>query len=67
MTVFYKNRIYIFEFKVVRDEKEKGKALAQIKERKYWEKYPSDEIYIVGVEFEPDSRNIVGFEWERII
>ena len=67
MTVLYKGKAYIFEFKVVRDKKEKGLTLAQIKERKYWEKYPSDEIYIIGVEFDPDSRNIVGFEWERVI
>ncbi len=66
MTVQYRDRIYIFEFKVVRDEKERGSALTQIKERRYWEKYSAREIYLIGVEFEPDERNIVGFEWEKL-
>ena len=82
MTVLYKNRAYIFEFKVVsstewrrkranrkktRRSKEKS-ALSQIKEKKYWEKYEdiADEIYIIGVEFEPKKRNIVSFKWEKI-
>ena len=44
------------------------KALLQIKEKRYWEKYEGsvDEIYIIGVEFEPERRNITGFEWEKI-
>ena len=66
MTVFYKDRIYIFEFKVVKDEREKGKALAQIKERRYWEKYSASEVYLIGVEFDPEKRNIVAFEWEKL-
>jgi RecB family endonuclease NucS len=37
MTMIGKNRIYIIEFKVDKAEEE---ALAQIKSRKYYEKYP---------------------------
>jgi len=68
MTVFFKDRIYIFEFKVVGRDEESGTALAQIKERKYWEKYKetAKEIYIIGVEFEPEKRNIVGFYCEKV-
>ncbi len=68
MTVLYKKRAYVFEFKVVMDERERGSALAQIKEKKYWEKYEdiSDEIYIIGVEFEPQEMNITAFEYEKI-
>ena len=67
MTVLYKDRVYIFEFKVVRGELERGNALSQIRGRKYWEKYSVREVYLVGVEFEPEERNIVGFEWERLM
>ena len=66
MTVLYNGRAYIFEFKVVRDEKEKGKAIAKIKERRYWEKYSVQEIYLIGIEFAPERRNISAFEWEKL-
>jgi len=29
-------------------------------------KETAKEIYIIGVEFEPEKRNIVRFEWERV-
>ncbi len=66
MTVQYKDRAYIFEFKVVRDENGRGSALTQIKERRYWEKYSVSEVYLIGVEFDPERRNIVSFEWEKL-
>ncbi len=66
MTVLYKGRAYIFEFKVVRSEKDKGTALSQIKQKRYWEKYTASDVYLIGVEFEPKERNIVGFEWEKL-
>jgi len=55
--------LYIFEFKV----NKKG-ALAQIKEKNYPQKYQTkfSDIFIVGVEFDSKSRNIVHYEWERI-
>ena len=65
MTVQYKGKAYIFEFKVVRDERNMGTALVQIKQKRYWEKY-TGEVYLIGVEFEPETRNIVCFEWEKI-
>ncbi|HEK25710.1 MAG TPA: hypothetical protein ENO33_04945, partial [Hydrogenobaculum sp.] len=42
--------------------------LKQIKEKKYYEKYLSEdkEIYIVGIEFLEEQRNIINFGWERI-
>jgi len=63
LSVFIANKIYIFEFKV----NEKG-ALEQIKEKAYFNKYLSSErdIYIVGVEFDSKSRNIVGYAWEKV-
>ncbi len=42
--------------------------LKQIKERGYYKKYINNynEIYIVGVEFNSEERNLIKCEWERI-
>ena len=63
LSVFIENKIYIFEFKV-----DKKGALEQIKEKEYFNKYPSGdkEIYIIEVEFDSKRRNVVKYEWERI-
>ncbi len=66
MTVLYKGKAYIFEFKVVRDKKDKGKALAKIKQKRYWQKYTTSDVYLIGVEFDPKKRNIVGFDWKKL-
>ncbi|MCD6273445.1 MAG: ATP-binding protein [Deltaproteobacteria bacterium] len=71
LTVKLNRNIYLIEFKVVELDKNKGNALAQIKTGKYYEKYMalpgSDyEIFLIGVEFSRDERNIVNFEWERM-
>ncbi len=57
------NSIIIIEFKV--DSKD---ALSQIKEMKYYERYLDDKkpIYLVGIEFSKEQRNIVGFEYEVV-
>ncbi|MCL0067463.1 PD-(D/E)XK nuclease domain-containing protein [Peptococcaceae bacterium] len=59
ITCFIEDKIYIIEFKVIK--REKGSALSQIKERKYYEKYASEgkEIYLVGMEFSEREKNIV--------
>ncbi|WP_461871480.1 AAA family ATPase [Hydrogenobaculum sp.] len=66
LTAFMENKIYIIEFKVV--DKPSEDPLKQIKEKKYYEKYLSEdkEIYIVGIEFLEEQRNIINFGWERI-
>jgi len=67
MTVFYEDRVYIMEFKVVELEGE-GKAIAQLKEKRYWEKYTdkAGRIYLIGVEFSREARNIVEFDVEEV-
>lgn len=64
LTVFIDDIIYIFEFKV----NKKG-ALEQIKQKDYFQKYLSSnkDIYIIGVEFDSKSRNVVKYEWERVL
>ena len=56
------NSIYIFEFKLSGTKEE---ALAQIKNKKYYEKYldKGKDIYLVGVEFK--DRNIGDFIIEK--
>ncbi len=67
MAVLVKDRCYLFEFKVVELEGE-GKALSQLKEKKYYEKHRDrcKEVYLIGIEFSKKERNIVHFEWERL-
>ncbi len=63
LTIKMDNTIYIIEFKV--DTKEN--ALKQIKEKKYYEKYLNDNknIYLIGIGFNTDDKNISEFEWEK--
>jgi hypothetical protein len=77
MTVLFNGQVYIFEFKVVNKAAKvakaakaspttQGKALQQIKDRGYADKYRArgEPIHLIGVEFSKESRNIVGFEVE---
>ncbi len=63
LSVFIDDKVYIFELKV-----NQSGALEQIREKKYFEKYIADynEIYLVGVEFDSQSRNVIGYKWEKI-
>ncbi|CBL46289.1 Hypothetical protein HDN1F_27060 [gamma proteobacterium HdN1] len=62
MTVHFAGHVYLFEFKVVELAPE-GRALQQIKDRAYADKYRNDgPVHLIGVEFSKDTRNIVGFE-----
>jgi len=66
MAVRGNDRTWLFEFKVVELIPE-GKALQQLRDKKYAEKYRArGPVHLVGVEFSKDSRNIVGFETETL-
>ena len=67
LSVFNQDSVYILEFKVVED-KEERKALEQIKDKRYYEKYIGkyNDIYLIGIEFSKKDKNIVSFEWERV-
>ncbi len=58
-----KHCVYLFEFKVI-DGPPDGSALQQLIERDYAAKYrePGVEIVLVGIEFDRNARNVVGFE-----
>jgi len=63
LTIKMPNSIIIIEFKV--DGKS---ALEQIKDKRYHEKYLDEkkDIFIVGIEFSKEDRNISKLEWEKI-
>ena len=64
MTVKFNEQVYLFEFKVVELVPD-GKALQQLQDRGYADKYRSlrQPIHLIGVEFSKESRSVVGFEW----
>ncbi|MEA1955471.1 MAG: ATP-binding protein [Campylobacterota bacterium] len=66
LTLFVEDKIYIVEFKM---KNNKTDALTQIKEKNYAQKYLSDkkEIYLIGIEFDEDEKNISCFEYESLI
>ena len=63
MAVRFGGDVYVFEFKVVEIEPE-GAAMAQLREKDYAAKYRGGggEVFLVGVEFSRETRNVVGFE-----
>ena len=63
MAVRFGGDVYLFEFKVVEMAAE-GAALAQLREKRYADKYRGGdgEVFLVGVEFSRETRNVVGFE-----
>jgi hypothetical protein len=64
LTVAFQDKIYVIEFKV----DQPGKAMEQIRERGYHEKYMHDgrKVYLVGIGFDSTERNITDFEWETV-
>ena len=63
MAVRAAGHVYLFEFKVA-EMAPPGSALAQLRERRYADKYRAagDPIHLVGVEFSRATRNITAFE-----
>jgi len=64
LVIRFEGRVYVIEFKVV-ELTDAGKALEQIKAKGYAHKFTGQEVYLIGVEFSREERNVVGFEWER--
>lgn len=65
-TIVMDKAIFIFEIKMRSNPKN---AIEQIKERKYHEKYLSEkkDIFLIGIEFDEEDRNISKFEVETIM
>jgi hypothetical protein len=55
------DKVYIFELKL------NGEAIEQIEEKRYYEKYINyPEVYIIGLEFDKEKKNVKNVEWKRI-
>ena len=63
MAVLFNGNVYLFEFKVV-EMAPKGAAMAQLKARRYADKYRArgEPIHLIAVEFSRENRNIEAFE-----
>ncbi|BBE30357.1 ATPase AAA [Tepiditoga spiralis] len=61
--VIEEDTIYIMEIKI---DKSAEKALNQIKEMKYYEKYKGKEIYIIGININSEKRNIDEYKIEKV-
>ena len=66
MAVRFDGHVYLFEFRVVEMSGE-GAAMAQLRARRYAEKYrgTGEPIHLVAVEFSRETRNVTTFEVER--
>jgi hypothetical protein len=62
LTIKMDHAIYILEFKV----DDPHSALQQIKDKNYAEKYRNEQkpIYLIGIHFDTNAKNIAQFEWE---
>jgi hypothetical protein len=60
LTLQVGGRTFLFEFKVT-----DGEPLEQIRKMKYYEKY-SGERYLIGIVFDPKTRNVSKFKWEMV-
>jgi len=65
MVVEVKDKVYIFEFKC---NQSADKAIEQIRQKKYYEGFTSSakEIYLVGINFDMEKRNIAQYKWEIV-
>ncbi|MEA3513118.1 MAG: ATP-binding protein [Campylobacterota bacterium] len=77
LTLKLTNFIYIVEFKVEKKTSDKKSAvefsninssLQQIKDKQYQNKYMSEDkdIFLVGINFDKNERNISKFGWEKV-
>ena len=66
MAVRFNGNVYLLEFKVV-EFAPAGAAMAQLKAKRYADKYrgSGQPIYLIAVEFSMESRNLAAFEVER--
>jgi hypothetical protein len=67
LTLKFNARIWLFEFKVVELAPE-GRALQQLKDRGYADKYRAfgEPIHLIGIAFSRERRTLVGFETETL-
>ncbi|MEA3643062.1 MAG: ATP-binding protein [Lamprobacter sp.] len=67
LTLKFNHQIWLFEFKVA-ERSPAGSALQQIKDKGYADKYRAlgQPIFLIGIAFSEQQRQLVGFDVERI-
>ncbi len=67
LTLRFEAQVWLFEFKVV-ELAPAGRALQQLKDRGYADKYRAlgQPIHLIGIEFSREQRTLVGFEVETL-
>ena len=65
IAVEFKDKVYIIELKC---NQSADKAIAQIKEKKYAEKYVNSNrnIFLIGINFDTSQRAITDWKWEQL-
>ncbi|MCX7692786.1 MAG: ATP-binding protein [Tepidimonas taiwanensis] len=68
LTLKLDGAIVVIEFKRIAGEEPTGEAIAQLKARGYADKYRADgrPVYLLGVEFSAERRNVVGWDWVAV-
>ncbi len=68
LTVMFDDKVFIIEFKALNDDDKQGTALKQIKAKGYQQKYSDSgkKIFLIGMEFDRQQRNLSFFEWEAL-
>ena len=61
----YPDKVYVIELKCNQNA---DKAIAQIKEKRYLEKYIASgrDIFLIGINFDTTARSITGWKWEKV-
>lgn len=67
MSVDFDGHVYLFEFKVI-EQSAPGRALAQIQQKRYADKYlgTGKTIHLIGVEFSSQKRQIEAFDVQTL-
>jgi hypothetical protein len=66
LSIIFKDKIYILEFKVAKKTNSFLSAIEQIKEKRYYEKYKNKKVYLVGIIFSEEEKNVIKFELEEL-
>ncbi len=68
LAVLTRQRIVLFEFKTVPGREGSGRALRQLKAKRYADQHlgSGKPVHLVGVEFSRETRNVARVEWETV-
>lgn len=64
LAIRFADRVYLFEFKVIKGRAPTGEALRQLLESNYAARYRDDktDVVLIGIEFSHTKRQVVGWK-----